>query len=274
MVDALIPYLGKLSLRARPCVPTKMFQSSSLSSPNANPPPPVDFGPGVPGDIEIDEDDSYTKETRNGKITYLMNGDVMKQWDPMKNTMSFYLEGKLTIKCTLDWINNQWTPALYEFYGAETDPNKKSVQVYDVNTGVLLVEMDSVPGENWVWRYSPKEKKTFLYKDVVEKRTTKTVKFEASDLDNPLQKTWISGNKKETIHTIKYHPGTKRKYREERETPASIMTDLYKHDSTHNKDYITHSSKFDRKMNKQMEWIEKEVINWFDDNPNKAPEYR
>ena len=275
MVEALIPFLGKLSLRPRPYVPTKMFQPSSSSSPNANPPPPANFGPGAPGQTEIDDDRMYVQETRNGKIAYLLGGEPMKLWDPNTNTMSFVVNGTLKIKCTLDWINNQWTPAIYEYFGTPTDPTTgKRAEVYDVNTGALLLTIDSVPGENWVWKYSPIEKKTFLHKHVMEGRTKKTVKFDASDLYNPLTKTWVSGNgEKAMIHTLHYHPGTNRKDREERETNASVMTDVYAYDIRNNKDYITHITHFDKKMRRYEKTTYKTVRNWFADKPNKPPDY-
>jgi len=143
-----------------------------------------------------------------------------------------------------------------------------------VNTGALLLTIDSVTGAKWAWKYSPVEKKTFLSKRVKEGQTNKTIKFDASDPHNPLTKTWVSVNgEREMVHTLHYHPGTNRKDREERETSASVMTDVYAYDMTHNKDYITHIIHFDKKMRRYEKTTYKTVRNWFDDKPNKPPDY-
>lgn len=280
MVDALLPFLGKLSLRPRPCVPTKMYQQPGDRT--TSPPPPVDFGPYLPGIDRIDKDEGYTQVTlEDGRINYLVGDDVFKQWSPASMTMTFFTQNregqsKVVVKCTLDRIDNTWRPVLYEWAARKRYP--KEVQVLDAYTGALVFQTAVPADARWTWRYDRNEKKTFVYRIVTEKTggLEKELKCDPNDMDNPLEKVWVSGEgDKEEMHKIFYHPGTKRRIKEERQTQASIITHYYKFNEEHQKEWryreTVHPTKNDRNVYATDKT--RTVKDWHDDDPRKPPTY-
>ncbi|MBG11394.1 MAG: hypothetical protein CMD92_09580 [Gammaproteobacteria bacterium] len=281
MVDALLPFLGKLSLRTRPCVPTKMYQQPNDDTTLS---PPVNFGPSLPGVDRTDTDDIYVQKTlENGKINYLHNDVLVKQWNPASMTMTFFREiekGRYAalVQCTLDRIDNTWKPVLYEWAAWHDEPKK--VDVIDVHTGDLIFTMIQPKNERWTWRYDRDEKKTFVHKRIIEGwgngKIEKEVKCDPNDMENPLEKVWVTGSgEDEEMHTVYYHPGTKRKIKEVRETKASVMTDYYKFDEVHQKEFKYREKMFPINRDKDVYgWDRKRrVRDWHDAQPNKAPTY-
>lgn len=282
MVDALLPFLGNLSLRPRPCVPTKMYQQPDDGTTF---PPPVNFGPSVPGEDRSDPDNDYVqKKLEDGKINYLHSDVLVKQWNPTSTTMTFFLQNEkgryeVLAKCTLDRIANTWKPALYEWPARGGAPKK--VEVLDVNTGALLLAMSEPEDAKWTWRYDRDEKKTFVRKRITEGwgngRAEKEIKCDPNDMDNPLEKVWVSGSgESEEMHTVYYHPGTKRRIKEVRQTKASVMTTYYKFDEQHQKEYKDRETMFpiNRGDSNVYAWDRKRrVRDWHDDQPSKAPTY-
>lgn len=272
MVDTLVPFLGKLTLGPRSCVPTKMFQQPLADVP----PPPKNFGPGK------ERDSSYVTKTHDdGKISYMLSNNghadlpepVMKQWDPAKNTMTFFVDNKVVLRATLARINDKWKAAIYEYYGSPSDPTKKT-DVYDVDTGQVLVSVSQAANEVWRWEYSSSTKKAYAYKRAPGGNGTVTYKYVAPDMTYPIEMTWVSGNgDNEETHKRTYHPGTNRIIREERETRSSYMVDEYDFDTTHNKNYITKKTQYDKMNRKTAKTTFPRIRDWLDNKPNKLPKY-
>ena len=265
MVDALLPSLAGLTLHGPECVPTEMKRAfegdSGGTKQRQKTDRPMDWGP----DARPDPDGGYaiTVDDKN-RTVFSWQGSRAKEWDSSKWTMTYYnaLTGEVMAVVSFKRDGDGSWRRVREY-----DVRRNVTESYDPATGRLTQVRRPDLNQREVITYH----KGNQFTEVINTKTLEKVTY--NQAGQAVRRVEQVGPNEEHTTDYKYVNGAKRIDKVVRETAASIMTDHYNYDPSHQKDYIERTETYNKAKGTFYKTQYPTVSDWHDEDVTKPPEY-